>query len=95
MYKLKNPEGQSKFTELTNNGTFLSEVFDNDDDLNKCTNVFIKRLNQVIRKSFKKIRITDRPDKELEELYVKRKILRSKTDEKSKADLEDVEKKLS
>ena len=48
MFNLKNLEGQSKFTELTNNGTFLSEVFDNDDDLNKCTNVFIKRLNQVI-----------------------------------------------
>ena len=57
----------------------MSEVFDNNDDLNKATNIFIKRLNQVIQKSFKKIRVSDRPDKELEALYVKRNILKNIT----------------
>ena len=82
MFNLKNRNCQIKFKELTNSGTFLSEVFDNHDDLNKATNIFIKRLNQVIQKSFKKIRISDRPDKELEALYVKRNILKKKYDEK-------------
>ena len=76
MFNLKNRNCQIKFKELTTSGTFLSEVFENNDDLNKATNIFIKRLNQVIQKSFKKIRISDRPDKELEALYVKRNILK-------------------
>ena len=73
----------------------MSEVFDNNDDLNKATNIFIKRLNQVIQKSFKKIRRSDRPDKELEALYVKRNILKKKDDEKSKIELEKIELELS
>ena len=47
------------------------------------TNEFIKRLNKVIKKSFVKIRITDKKDKDLEALFERRKILRSKNYEKS------------
>ena len=95
MFNLKNNDGQSKFKNFTNTGICLSEVFDSNEDLNICTDKFIKRLNQVIRKSFKKIRICDRPDKEVNELFEKRKALRNKTDEHSKVELENVEKKLS
>ena len=35
MFNLKNKECQEVFKELTDSGTFLSEVFDNDDDLQK------------------------------------------------------------
>ena len=53
MFNLKNKDCQRRFKEITNHGTFLSEVFDTNDDLNKCTDLFIKRLNKVIGKSFK------------------------------------------
>ena len=71
MFNLKNKTCQSKFKDLTNEGTFLSEVFDNNDDINKCTTEFIKRLNKVIQSSFMKIRISDKQDKVLEELFKK------------------------
>ena len=73
MFNLKNVDCQAKFKELTNSGTFLSEVFDSKDDINICTNKFIKRLDQIIQKSFKKIRISDRPNKEVEEPLRKEK----------------------
>ena len=79
---------------MTENGTYLAEVFDREDDIDRATKEFLKRLNDVIRKSFNKIRISENPDKELEVLFEKRKILRSKTDDASKADLEEVERKL-
>ena len=91
LFNLKNRSGQMVFKELTNSGTFLSEVFDDNDDLNISTNKFIKRLNKVIQRSFKKIRISERPDRELEKLFAKRNILKKKTDDKSKKDLEEIE----
>ena len=78
MFNLKNRYCQKQFKEPTNVGTFLSEVFDTNDDLDKSTNPFIKRLNQVIRKSFQKIRITGKTDKELDALYAKRSTLKNK-----------------
>ena len=95
MFNLKNKDCQQRFKELTNHGTFLSEVFDTSNDLNKSTDLFIKRLNKVIRKSFKKIRISDKPDKELEALYQQRNILKKKKDDKSKDDLLKIEIKLA
>ena len=95
MYNLKNRNGQQKFKEITSTGTFLSEVFDNNDDLNKSTALFLKRLNQVIKKSFNKIRITDKPDKELDALYAKRKEIKNKADDKRRLALEEIEIKLA
>ena len=60
MYNLKNKDCQDIFNEITDQGTFLSEIFDNIKDINEATNEFIKRLNKVIKKSFVKIRITDK-----------------------------------
>ena len=49
-------------------------------------------MNKVIKSSFRKIRISDRPDKELENLLDRRKVLKNKTDYDSKKELEEVEK---
>ena len=68
---------------------------DEDDDLETCTKKFIKALNQCIRKCFKKIRITDKPNQEIEDLFDQRRILRNKKDETSIKDLEAVENKLA
>ena len=73
----------------------MSSAFQNDDDLNTCTRKFMKGLNECIRKSFRKIRITDKPDVEIEELFRKRRILRNKKDQNSMDELDSIENELA
>ena len=63
--------------------------------INIVTNKFIKRVKGFVHECFKKIRIEDKGDKTLEELYKQRRVLRSKTDENSKSKLEKVEDDLA
>ena len=95
MFNLKNVSCQQNFRELTSNTDFLSSVFDDTKDLNAATKKFLKRLNGCLHKSFKKIKITEKPNKEVEELFQRRKVLRSKDDEKSKEELKLVEDELA
>ena len=95
VYNLKNPNCQMKFKELTENGTFLSEAFETKDDINKSTKLFLTRLNKIIKKSFNKIRIKEKPDDEETQLQLKRNELKTKNDPKSKTELENIELKLS
>ena len=95
MYNLKNKECQAKFKEMTSNSNMLTSAFENSEDLNTCTKQFLKSLNQCIRKCFKKIRIVDKPNKETEELFNQRRILKNLKDDKSKRELEEVENKLA
>ena len=95
MFNLKNGEGQLKFKEVTSNTNFLSSVFDNDKDINVTTKTFLKRLNGCLHKSFKKIRITDKTNKEIKELFQRRKFLRNQNDDHSKEALKQVEDELS
>ena len=83
------------FKEITSNRTTLVSIFNNDEDLNTCTKKFIRSINQCIRKCFRKIRITSRPNKEMEELFKKRQRLKASKDEKSRKDLEEVEEQLA
>ena len=95
MYNLKNKQGQLKFKHESSNNKYLSSVFDDEnEDIEISANKFIKRLNKVIQKCFMKIRITNKSDKKTEELYNKWRNLQRKEDDKSKADLESVEKEL-
>ena len=94
IYNLKNVSCQEKFKKLTENGTYLSEVFENE-DINKCTEMFLNRLTKVIKRAFNKIRIKEKPDDEEIELNTKRKQLKHKNDEKSKSELEIIEQKLA
>ena len=93
MYNLKDIESLKKFNEMTDNGTFLSEVFENNDkDVEIKTKKFMKRLGFCLSKCFRKVRVKrTKKNKELEDLFNKRRILKNKTDERSKADLKDVE----
>ena len=52
VFNLKNKEDQKNFKEVTNNETYLSEVFDTNDDLNCATDEFINRLNKIIKRKF-------------------------------------------
>lgn len=56
---------------------------------------FLKRLNGFVNQSFKKVKITNKPDKVLESLYNKRRILRSQTSESSKLELAKVDEELA
>ena len=76
MFNLKNKEGQIKFKELTSNSTMLTSLINFTEDLQIATKKLIKGINQCIRKSFQKIRITDKPNKVLEELFEQRRLLR-------------------
>ena len=95
LFNLKNKEGQEKFKMLTSETDELTKVFNTNDDINICTRNFLKSLNKCIRKCFKKIRIVDKPNKEIEELFQKRKVLKNKKDEKSIRELEKIENKLA
>ena len=95
MYNLTNKNGQAQFKDLTSNNTTLSQILNNNEDLDMCAKKFIKCINQNIRKCFTKIRINDRPNKLIEDLFKKRQVLRGLNDDKSKADLKEVENKLA
>ena len=73
------------------------EVFDDETkDINVKTKKFIKRLNFCLSQCFRKIRVKQtRRNKEIEELFNKRRILRTKKDEVSQKALEEVEERLS
>ena len=95
MFNLKNSDGQMKFKEFTSEKGGFSDIFQSNDDLDIATEKFFRKLNDCIYKSFDKIRITERQNREIEELFDKRKILRGKNDESSRIELKEVELKLA
>ena len=70
-------------------------MFDKEGDVESLTKVFLKRLENVIHKCFRKIRITYRRDEAKENLYTRWRNLKNKTDDKSKAEFKEVEKSLA
>ena len=95
MYNLKNPDCQKVFKDRTSYGDSLSSIFDTEKDLDTATKLFMKKLDNIIKSSFKKIRVTEKSNKEIDELFNRRRELRGKTDEYSRAELERVETKLA
>ena len=95
VYKFTDRESLAKFKTLTTNTNQLSKIFDTEKDLNIQTKKFLKRLNGFVNQSFKKVKITNKPDKVLESLYNKRRILRSQTSETSKLELAKVDEELA
>ena len=72
----------------------LSQMIDVDKPLDVVTKKFLKRLKGYIHECFKKVKIVDKPNKGLEELYNKRKIIRNKCNIKfSEKEQEEVLKK--
>ena len=87
MFNLKNTKCQELFKKETskdyNNGA-LAAVFDEECDLNTLTKKFVKKLEGIIKKCFKKIRVKKKTDETKELLFKKWKRLKSKDDLKSK-----------
>ena len=78
------------FKKATTETNQLSEIIDKKKSIHIVTKQFLKRVN-----GFVQVRIEDKPDKELENLYNDRTLLRTKLDEESKVKLEVVENNLS
>ena len=96
MYNLKDINGLKKFREITSRDNFLSGLFEEEGNIEIKTKKFLKRLNYCLSVSFNKIRINkSRKNKELEELFNRRRILRNKCDDRSFESLKEVEKKLA
>jgi hypothetical protein len=97
IYNLKDKDGQRKFKEMTDKDNLLSSSLKNKEKgINSRTKNFLKRIGYCISQCFRKVRICQtKRNKELEVLFNTRRILRTKTDDKSKKYLETVEDKLA
>ena len=61
LFNLKNVEGQRKFLEITSEIGIISNIFrDENCDIEKATKKFIKKLDDCMHQSFKKIRVKHR-----------------------------------
>ena len=94
IFHFKDDAGQKKFKEKTDNTNELSQILSADKDVDILTNKFLKRLNGFIHECFKKIKVKEKVDSEMEALYAKRSELRNKEDNESKQKLKVVEKEL-
>ena len=96
IFNFKDDVGMAKFKEITQNNTILSSIFDSTKDINIQSKKFLKRLNGILHQCFKKIRLTkeNKKQNEINSLIKLQKVLKFKTDETSKKELEEVEKTL-
>ena len=85
MFNLKDVNAQMKFKIMTSEDDILSSIVNKDEDLNITTVNFIQKLKECISKCFKRVRICERPTKEIDELFKKRKALKNKTDKKKQS----------
>ena len=96
IYQISDKNALQMFKKVTSETNHLSLIIDMDKPLDVVTNKFLKRLKGYIHECFEKVKIVDKPNKELEELYNKRRIIRNKCNNKfSEKELEEVEKELS
>ena len=95
VFKYHDKEALEKFRKVTTETTHLSTIVNMNKPIHIVTNQFLKRVKGFIHECFKKVKLIDKPNEELEHLYSKRRILRNKTDENSKRELEEVDKELS
>ena len=96
LFNLKSIDGRIKFKLLTSKPGILSDIFKNyTEDIESLTKKFFERLNGVLHKCFKKIRVTDKENIALTKLLDKRRVLRTKADNKSKPELCKIDEKLA
>ena len=87
VFKYNDKDSKNNFKKATTETKQLSQIICQDKSLTVVTNKMMKRLKGFIHQCFKKVKIVDKPNEELNDLYNKRQILRTKTDEKSKLEL--------
>ena len=97
LFNLKNKDGQKMFKEATtNNNEYLSKVFSEESDLNTATEKFLKKLNKVLHKCFRKIEIKKTKRHALHDtLYNRWREVKTKLDPQSKQETIELEEKLA
>ena len=95
MFNLRNTECQKQFKEVTDKTDLLSTSIREDENIEVSFERFLKNLNRIFYKTFKKIRICpSNRITEIDKLMERRRLLRSKKDSKSIEELKKVEDKL-
>lgn len=95
MFNLRNTECQKSFKLFTDNTKILSNSIKEDENIDISFERFLKNLNNVFHKTFKKIRISpNNRITEVNKLMDRRRIIRNKKDPKSVKELKEVEDKL-
>ena len=96
IFNFKDKEGLERFREYTSNTRMLSSVFNSNKNINILTHRFLKKLNGCIAMSFKKVRITNnKKANKAVMLHAKMTKLKTKTDHKSKDELDQVVNELA
>ena len=96
LFNLKNQECQKKFKEHTSNNNHLSKVFEENEDLDEAVSKFLKKMNKLLHKCFRKVRIKrQRPIEAQEKLYNRWREIKSKKDIKSVIETEEIENELA
>ena len=95
VYNLKNKTCQETFKKLTSETSMLSSSIEEKGDIDKVIKRFIKKLNGCIAMTFKKNRVNHDKVNEEDILYDKRRELKGKEDDESKAELENVNKAIA
>ena len=75
----------------------MSSIFDTNEDIEVQTKKFLKKLNNILHQSFKKIRKTKNKDSEIDKLFRKQKELKKKKEinKAEQKELEEVESELA
>ena len=93
---LMNKKGQEKFRKATEEGNELSKIFDDSSkSVNDLVFKFVKKLNEIVRKSFQKVRIKEKSNTETDKLYKKWREIKHNTDVKSMKELTEIEELLA
>ena len=95
VYNLKNKECQQKFKLFTSNTKMISSTINEDGDVNEVTKRFMKKIDGCIAACFKRRRVGKKKDTSEDELHEKRRQLKLKTDDESKAKMKIVEKEIA
>ena len=95
VFKFNDAAAKQRFKKATTETTQLSKLIDKEKSIHLVTKQFIKRLKGFVQECFTKVKIEDKPNTELDNLYNKRTVLRTKSDDKSLSELEEVENELS
>ena len=76
IFKYNDDEGQKRFMELTSKNT-LTKCFDEEKDILKASSKWLKELNNILHRSFKKVRISNKQSKRsivIEKIKTKQKV---------------------
>ena len=95
IFNLKNKKCQESFKIETDKTNELSKIVESNKNLDIVMKKLFKRIDGFINQCFKKIRVTERIDEKLENLFDERNKLRNKKDIVSKKKLKEVEKELA